>query len=201
MPRHPRIHLANVPTHVVQRGHNRCPVFLQDVDFRIYRSALSRAIDEYECILHAYALMTNHVHLLLTPTRADSLPHLFMSLGSRYSRYFNLKYTRSGTLWGNRYYASQIQSEAQLMRCYRYIDLNPVRAGLVATPDAYRWSSFRNNGHGHPDSLVMPHDLYLGLGRDDAARRAAYRELCRQGLEQDEVAAIRRAWKKSMPLI
>lgn len=186
--------------HVVQRGHNGCPVFLCEADHQVYLSALAWAMDEYACTLHAYTLMTNHVHLLITPLHVKSLPRMFMSMGSRYVRYFNHRYRRSGTLWNCRYFASLIRSDVQLLNCYRYIELNPVRAGMTADPGEYRWSSYRCNGEGRTDDLVKPHDLYLRLARDDQARREAYRELCRQGLTHEQVDAIRQAWKRGCAL-
>jgi putative transposase len=185
---------------VVQRGHNRCEVFYRENDYQMYLAALHWALRQYRCALHAYTLMTNHVHLLISPAETDSLPRLFMSLGSRYGQYFNQKYQRSGSLWGGRYYASLILSEEQLMRCYRYVELNPIRAGLTDTPSAYRWSSYRCNGEGQPDELVVPHELYMRLGLDDATRQANYRDLCAQALLPNEIAAIRRAVKRGTAL-
>lgn len=200
MPRLLRLPYTGTPLHVVQRGHNRCDVFHRDNDYQMYLAALNWGLQQYHCDLHAYTLMTNHVHLLISPMTLDSLPRLFMSVGSRYSQYFNQKYQRSGSLWGGRYYASLILDDQQMMRCYRYIELNPIRAGITQTPGAYRWSSYRSNAEGYADELVVPHELYLGLGRDPAARQANYRELCAQALLPQEIAAIRRATKRGNPL-
>lgn len=200
MPRTPRILLPNTPLHVVQRGHNGNPVFREDQDYRIYLQWLSWAIDENECDLHAYTLMTNHVHLLLTPLRVDRLTNVFMSIGRRYVQYFNEKYDRSGTLWGGRYYASPILCEVQLMRCYRYIELNPVRGGMVALPGAYRWSSYLHNAEGRTDALVVPHEVYTRLGLNESERHAAYRALCNEPLSRKEMNVIRRAWRHGKAL-
>ncbi|WP_371867834.1 transposase [Pseudoduganella rivuli] len=200
MPRLLRTPIISAPLHVVQRGHNRCDVFHRENDYLVYLAALQWALQQYRCELHAYTLMTNHVHLLISPADVDSLPRLFMSLGSRYCQYFNQQYQRTGSLWGGRYYASPILSDEQLMRCYRYIELNPMRAGMTNAPSAYHWSSYRCNGEGHPDDLVVPHELYLRLGLDEAARQANYRELCAQALHPQEIAAIRRAVKRGNPL-
>ncbi len=200
MPRLPRSPAIRTPLHIVQRGHNRSTVFYRDQDFQVYLAALRWAIEQYPCELHAYTLMTNHVHLLISPLDVDSLPRRFMSLGSRYGQYFNRQYQRTGSVWSSRYRASLILCEQQLMRCYRYIELNPVRAGMTASPGAYVWSSYRCNAEGMADDLVAPHDLYLRLGRDDAARQQAYRALCAQSLLPQEVSAIRRALNRGIAL-
>lgn len=200
MPRLLRTPFTHTPLHVVQRGHNRCDVFHRENDYLVYLAALNWALQQYRCDLHAYTLMTNHVHLLMSPMTLESLPRLFMSVGSRYGQYFNRKYQRSGSLWGGRYYASLILSDEQLMRCYRYIELNPIRAGITDAPGAYRWSSYRCNGEGQSDELVVPHELYLRLGRTEAARQANYRELCAEALLPQEIAAIRHAVKRGNPL-
>lgn len=200
MPRLLRIHSTCTPLHVVQRGHNRCEIFRCEYDYLVYLGALQWALEHYRCELHAYTLMTNHVHLLISPMDVDSLPRLFMSLGARYSQYFNQRYERSGSLWGGRYYASLILSEEQLMRCYRYIELNPMRAGMTDAPGVYRWTSYRCNGEGRTDELVVPHELYLRLGLDEASRQANYRDLCAQALLPQEISAIRYSLKRGTPL-
>nr|WP_229499295.1 transposase [Pseudoduganella ginsengisoli] len=200
MPRLLRIPSTCAPLHVVQRGHNRCEVFRREYDYLMYLAALQWALEHYRCDLHAYTLMTNHVHMLISPRDLDSLPRLFMSLGSRYGGYFNQKYQRSGSLWSGRYYASLILSDEHLMRCYRYIELNPIRAGMTDAPGEYRWTSYRCNGEGQLDELIVPHELYLRLGRDDATRQANYRDLCAQALLPQEMTEIRRALKRGTPL-
>lgn len=140
MPRRPRTHLNNVPLHIVQRGHNREPCFFAEEDYFTYLHWLNEALREASCQLHAFVLMTNHVHLLLTPQQAKDVPKLIISLGRRYVQYINKTYRRTGTLWDSRYKSSSIQAETYLLTCHRDIELNPVRAASVDDPGQYRWS-------------------------------------------------------------
>ena len=183
MPRRTRVHLDGVPLHIVQRGHNREPCFFAEEDYHTYLHWLDEALRENGCALHAYALMTNHVHLLLTPAKAAAVPKLMISLGRRYVQYINVSYLRTGTLWDNRYKSSLIQAETYLLGCMRYIELNPVRAAMVDDPAHYRWTSYRANGLGRADALVSPHPLYLALAGTKAERLAAYRALFRAELD------------------
>lgn len=144
MPRRTRVHLDDVPLHIVQRGHNREPCFFHEDDYGIYLYWLGKALGETGCMLHAYVLMTNHVHLLLTARKATAVPKLVMMLGRRYVQYINRTYQRTGTLWDSRYKSSAVQAETYLMTCQRYIELNPVRAGMVDDPAHYQWSSYRS---------------------------------------------------------
>ena len=141
MPRHPRFNLAGVPQHIVQRGHNRQPTFIDDADYRRYLVTLGSAARAHACDVHAYVLMPNHVHLLVTPRRSAGVSGLMQWLSGRYAQYVNIAHGRSGSLWEGRYRASLVDSEHYLLACYRYIELNPVRAGLVGDPGAYPWSS------------------------------------------------------------
>lgn len=200
MPRRPRLHLDHVPLHIVQRGHNRAACFFADDDYRVYLHWLGEALRESGCQLHAWVLMTNHVHLLITPDQAEAVPKLMISLGRRYVQYVNRTYGRTGTLWDSRYKSSLIDAEAYLLSCMRYIELNPVRAGMVADPGDYRWSSYRCNGLGADDALVTPHALYAGLDADGDTRRAAYRVLFRSALDSEAVDDIRLALSQSQPL-
>ncbi len=200
MPRRSRTHLDGVPLHIVQRGHNREPCFFADADYLGYLHWLSEALKESGCALHAYALMTNHVHLLITPEKAVAVPVLLISLGRRYVQYINRRYRRTGTLWDSRYKSSLVQPEPYLLACQRYIELNPVRAAMVQDPAHYRWTSYRANGLGQPDSLLSPHPLYLALGRNGTDRQAAYRGLIRARLDQEAIADIRLALNQSQPL-
>lgn len=143
MPRRHRILLDDVPLHIVQRGHNREPCFFAEEDYHTYLHWLGEALREHEAALHAYVLMTNHVHLLLTPRRADRVPRLVISLGRRYVQYINRSYRRTGTLWDSRYKSSVVQAVTYFLLCQRYIELNPVRAAMVDDPAHYRWSSYR----------------------------------------------------------
>ncbi|MDD2883234.1 MAG: transposase [Rhodoferax sp.] len=200
MPRRPRIHLDGVPLHIVQRGHNRQPCFFADADYLAYLEWLGDAARRTGCQLHAYALMTNHVHLLLTPADAQAVPRLMVTLGRRYVPYINAAYQRSGTLWEGRYKSSLIQSESYLLACMRYIELNPVRAGICPDPAHYRWSSYRANALGETTPLLTPHPLYATLGPDDARRQGAYRELFDQVLSDKTITDIRLALSQTQPL-
>lgn len=200
MPRRPRVHLDGVPLHIVQRGHNREPCFFAEEDYGSYLHWLSEALAETECALHAYALMTNHVHLLLTPTKAQAVPRLLIFLGRRYVQYINRSYRRTGTLWDSRYKSSAIQADTYLLICQRYIELNPVRAGMVNDPVHYRWTSYRKNALGQRDSRVTPHVLYSALGENDEERQCAYRALFRASLDRAAVDDIRLASNQSQPL-
>ena len=193
MPRRPRIHLAGLPLHIVQRGHNREACFFAEEDYHAYRHWLGEALKASACALHAYVQMTNHVHLLLTPPATEAVPQLLMSLGRRYVQYINKTYRRTGTLWDSRYKSSLVQADSYLMLCQRYIELNPVRAAMVDDPAHYRWSSYRANGLGQADPLLTPHPVYLALGSKEPERLAAYRALFRPELDDDAIGDIRMA--------
>lgn len=200
MPRRPRVHVDGVPLHIVQRGHNREPCFFGEDDYGSYLHWLGEALSEFECALHAYVLMTNHVHLLFTPRKAEAVPKLIISLGRRYVQYVNRSYRRTGTLWDSRYKSSLVQAETYLLACQRYIELNPVRAAMVEDPAHYRWTSYRSNALGQQDPRLTPHPLYLSLGRSDKDRQAAYRALFRAQLDRAAVDDIRLALHQSQPL-
>ena len=200
MPRRPRIQLDGVPLHIVQRGHNREPCFFSEEDYSSYLHWLEEALSVNECQLHAYALMTNHVHLLLTPKRAEAVPRLIMSLGRRYVQYINRTYKRTGTLWESRYKSSVIQADTYLLTCQRYIELNPVRAAMVDDPAHYRWTSYRHNALGLTDSRIAPHVLYQALGQTRKSRQTAYRALFRTQLDGAAIDDIRLALNQNQPL-
>lgn len=193
MPRRPRVMLPNVPVHVIQRGNNRQACFIADEDYRFYLDWLKEYAGKAGCLVHAYVLMTNHVHLLLSSSSSDGVGALMKALGQRYVQYVNRTYRRSGTLWEGRFRSCLTQEESYLLSCLRYIELNPVRAGMVQHPAEYRWSSYRANAQGEENNLVTPHPLYLALGADPEEREAAYRELFRFELEPGMVDAIRQA--------
>ena len=203
MPRQPRLDLPGVPQHVIQRGNNRQPCFLREQDYRCYVTQLNDAARSHDCRIHAYVLMTNHVHLLITPRAAGAVAQTMQSLGRRYVGYINATYRRSGTLWEGRYKSCLIDSQHYLMTCYRYIELNPVRAAMVDAPGAYPWSSYRCNAEGIVDMLVQPHEEYLGLGSTTEQRCAAYRSMFLDAIGQDRLDEIRvyiqqqRAWGTS----
>lgn len=200
MTRLPRFVLPGQPQHVIQRGNNRGPVFFAEEDYRFYLRCLDEACRTHGCEVHAYVLMTNHVHLLLTPSHERSISKALQSVGRRYVEHVNRGYGRTGTLWQGRYRATLIDSERYLFTCMRYIELNPVRAGLVAAPGAYRWSSYAGNGEGRADPLLTPHPLYQALAASDTGRRAAYRALFASALAEDTLAALREATNKGWVL-
>lgn len=193
MPRRARLLVPGVPVHLIQRGNNRSACFYADEDYRFYLDHLAEQAAKHGCTLHAGCLMTNHVHLLLTPQQENSLGGMMKALGQRYVQYVNRTYRRSGTLWEGRFRSCLLQDEAYVLACYRYIEMNPVRAGMVQHPADYRWSSYRANAQGDADAMLVPQALYLGLGSDADARQAAYRELFRHELEPGMVDKIRQA--------
>ena len=156
MPRRARLALAGIPWHIIQRGNNRAVCFHAEDDYQFYLHYLKTFADQFGCAVHAYVLMTNHVHLLLTPEREDSAALLMKHLGQRYVQYINRSYRRSGTLWEGRFRSCLTQSEDYVLACYRYIELNPVRAAMVIKPQDYRWSSFHANGMGKANAMHRP---------------------------------------------
>ncbi len=200
MPRRVRIYLPGHPVHLVQRGHNRDACFFNDDDYLAYKEWLGEALKKTGCALHAYVLMTNHVHLLLTPPKSESVSQLVISLGRRYVQYINKTYRRTGTLWDSRYKSSLIHADEYQLLCQRYIELNAVRAAMVNDPADYRWSSYRANGLGQADGLLTPHEVYLSLDRQDQVRQAAYRALFRSELDKEALADIRLALDQGQPL-
>jgi putative transposase len=200
MPRRPRIHLAGLPLHIVQRGHNREACFFTEDDYHTYRHWLGEALKASACELHAYVQMTNHVHLLLTPPAPEAVSQLVISLGRRYVQYINKTYRRTGTLWDSRYKSSLVQADSYLLLCQRYIELNPVRAAMVDDPAHYRWSSYRANGLGQADPLLSPHPVYSALGGTEPQRLAAYRALFRPELDGAAISDIRMALDQGQPL-
>lgn len=191
MARQPRIDLPGIAQHIIQRGNNRQACFFTDHDRRLYLRWLNLAAEKYGGSVHAYVLMANHVHLLATGAEAGALGRMMQSLGRRYVRYVNSRYQRTGTLWEGRYKSGLIDSDRHLLICYRYIELNPVRAGIVNQPGAYRWSSFSLNANGIKDEVITPHATYLSLGNSDAARLSAYRRLFQNVIHNDDIQAIR----------
>ena len=200
MARLPRYILPGQPQHVTQRGNNRAAMFVASADYHFFLECLKTACQRHGCGLHAYVLMTNHVHLLLTPDGRDSIGKVMQSLGRRYVRYFNVAYRRTGTLWEGRYRATPVDTERYLFACYRYIELNPVRAGMVTHPGDHPWSSHRANALGVTDPLVTPHARYSALGADDASRQAVYRTLFRGSLDETTLRDIRDGTNKGWAL-
>lgn len=193
MARPTRYFLPDQPLHVIQRGNNRQAIFFRDDDYRRCRDWLMSAAAEHGVAVHAYVFMTNHIHLLATPRHEASLPRMMQSLGRRYVRHLNTTYRRTGTLWEGRYRAAPIDSEAHFLACCRYIELNPVRAGLCAHPGDYPWSSYAAHALGAADELLADHALYRALGSAAAARQAAYGELFGQALDPAFIDELRAA--------
>jgi putative transposase len=188
-----RYFLPDQPLHVIQRGNNREPVFFAPDDYRQYLDWLGAAARERGVALHAYVLMTNHVHLLVTPSDATALSGMMQSLGRRYVRHVNSRYRRTGTLWEGRYRAAPIEADAHLLACMRYIELNPVRARMVRKPGNYRWSSYLANAEGQADALLELHPLYQGLGATAGMRARSYRGLFREVLGAEFLTELRAA--------
>jgi putative transposase len=193
MARLPRLVVPGSPHHIIQRGNNRQPVFFAESDYTLYLRWLKDSAEKHGCNVHAYVLMTNHVHLLLTPETNDSIGRTMQTLGRRYVRYFNGCYQRSGTLWEGRYKSSVVDSEQYLLTCYRYIEMNPVRAGMVVEPGHYPWSSYHANAFGKPDALLSIHPLYRALGTTEEERYQNYRALFNRKIEKQTLEDIREA--------
>ena len=187
MPRASRTFLPAVPLHVIQRGHDRRQCFFCDDDFQMYRGLLH----EQAVLVHAYVLMSNHVHLLVSVDDGASLDAMMKGVAQGYSQYFNARRGASGTVWDGRYKSCLVQTEGYFLTCQRYIELNPVRAGMVRFPGNYKWSSYRSNAEGRHDSLVTPHEMYRRLGRDGAERRQAYLRLFQEALTPIQIEQIR----------
>ena len=200
MARLPRFDLPDIPQHVVQRGNNRLPCFLDDQDRLRYLTLLRESLLATECRLHAYVLMDNHVHLLLTPPQPGAVGRLMQKLGRQYVGQFNARHQRTGTLWEGRYKAGLVDSDAHVLRCARYIDLNPVRARIIDDPSAYRWSSCAALCGIGDDALLSMHPTQIALGATAVERTRCYRQLLHEAVSLEELQAIRlylhqqRAW-------
>lgn len=193
MPRRARITLPHISHHIIQRGNNRQPCFYSEDDCRRYLNWLKTCSDESQCQVHAYVLMTNHVHLLVTPSDIKGLGQLMKNLGQRYAQYINRTYQRSGTLWEGRFRSCIAGEDDYVLACHRYIELNPVRAGMVSHPAEYPWSSYRANAQGEHDDVITQHPVYQRLARKDNERKKAYRELFRHQLAPIVIDDIRSA--------
>ena len=203
MARLPRYVIPGQPQHIIQRGNNRQTIFAAEADYQFFRDALVEASLKHGLAIHAYVWMTNHIHLLATPEFDDSISKVFQSVGRKYVQYFNYTYRRSGTLWEGRYRATVVDSERYLLTLMRYIELNPVWAGMVAHPRDYPWSShaFNAQGESGPNSdWLTPHREYLRLARSAAVRQAAYRLLFRAAVSNDDLRDIRECTHKGWAL-
>jgi len=190
MARLPRLTLPGYPHHIIQRGNNRQVIFVDTQDFETMLALLAESAQKFAVAVHAYVLMDNHFHLLATPSTAEALPLMMQAVGRSYVRYFNQRHGRSGTLWEGRYRSTLIETERYLLACMVYIDLNPVRAGMVVRPTDWRWSSHAHHLGLRSDALVTPHALYWALGNTPFAREAAYGELVQAGISASQQGAL-----------
>jgi putative transposase len=193
MARPPRLELPGVPLHVIQRGNNRAACFFSDVDRRFYLKCLARSASRAGCSIHAYVLMPNHVHLLVTPSKAGSVGAMMQEIGRRYVRVINTLHGRTGTLWEGRFKSCLVDSETYLLVCHAYIELNPVRAGLAAQPASYPWSSHAHYTSAKSDRLITEHGLFLGFGADRSERQAAFRSQFVNAIDRKTLTRIRDA--------
>lgn len=200
MPRQQRYFVPGVAAHIVQRGHNRAACFRRDNDYLLYLLHLRELSERHGCEVHAYCLMTNHVHLFLTPSSTHACISLMRDLGQRYVQYFNRCYGRRGTLWEGRYGSFLAESARYVIACYRYIEANPVDAGMVSDPAAYPWSSYAANTGARMDAMIKPHAEFLALGLDARSRLASYRGLVAEKLDPELVRQIEEAAESGYPL-
>lgn len=191
MARPHRLYLPGVTQHVMQRGNNRVDIFRSAHDYECFLYAMREAAIRFEVEIHAYALMTNHVHFMITAPRPTALPRAMQAVGRRYVPYFNERYGRTGGLFEGRYRSVLVDDESYWMTCMRYIELNPVRAGLVDTPEAYRWTSYRAHALEVPDILLCDHPMYLRLGETPDERARSWQAFCAQGIPDAELAEMR----------
>lgn len=200
MPRKPRFIIPGVPVHIVQRGHSRDPVFFEDADYSAYLGWLKSGVERYHCEIHAYVLMTNHIHILATPRETESITRMMQYVGRHYVPYINHTYGTTGSIWEGRYKAGLIQDEHYLLTCMRYIELNPVRADMVCSPADYRWSSYSANVQGNPNELITRHAIYLSLGESLDACCSAYKELFEAHVDLQDLNNIRSSLQTGTPL-
>ena len=203
MARLPRYVLPGQPQHIIQRGNNRQVIFTSDADFQFFRDAMVTAAEHHGLAIHAYVWMGNHIHLLATPEYEQSISRVFQSVGRKYVQYFNRTYQRTGTLWEGRYRATVVDSEQYLLTVMRYIELNPVRAGLTAHPRDYPWSSYARNAQaatGANSDWITPHPQYLRIARSAAARLSGYRALFKAAIGKSDLAQIRDCTHKGWAL-
>lgn len=200
MARLPRFVIPGQPQHVIQRGNNRELIFVADEDYHYYLQKLFDGCKKHDVELHAYILMTNHVHLLMTPFSENGISKVMQFIGRYYVQYFNFQYQRTGTLWEGRYKATLLDSEGYLLTCSRYLELNPVRADRVKTPADYPWSSFHYNALGKEDKLLTPHSVYKRLGSNSAQRQSNYYALFNHHIPKQTLEDIRSATNKAWVL-
>ena len=200
MPRKPRFYLPGVPVHIVHRGQSRDPVFFESQDYATYAYWVGEAAKRYDVRVHAFVLMTNHIHFLVTPSGAKNISLFMQFIGRRYVPYINHKYGRSGSIWEGRYKSSLVNAEEYFLTVMRYIELNPVRAGMVDVPGHYRWSSFCHNAGVREISFITPHRIYLELAKDIGDRIRAYQTLFAGQIDPELMKRIAEAWQTGTPL-
>jgi putative transposase len=200
MARLPRLWIPGAPQHLVVRGNNRQAIFRSDGDRIMFHRCLVETSRRFGVEVHAYVLMTNHVHLLATAPASGAISSVFQALGRRYVSYFNYLHGRSGTLWEGRFRACIVQTERYLLMCQRYIELNPVRAGVTPKPEDFPWSSHRFYARGLPDDVVTPHPVFVGLAAGEEARRTLYGSFLSCDVASSEIEQIRQALNKGWPL-
>ena len=177
MARLPRIVIPDQPLHIMHRGNNRLDIFESEEDMARIKDDIAVSLEKSACSLHAYVVMTNHLHLLATPKDKTELAKFMQSVTNRYVRYFNKQRNRTGTIWEGRFKSCLIDSYQYLFSLYRYVEMNPVSAGIVESAADYRWSSYHHNALGETDALITEHELYMNLAREPEQRRRYYREL------------------------
>jgi putative transposase len=195
----PRVSVPGLALHVVQRGNNRQAVFFHETDYVAYLDLLFESAARCEVSVHAFVCMTNHVHILLTPWEDNAASRMMQRLGALYAASINAVYRRTGSLWEGRFKSSLVDSQRYVLACYRYIELNPVRAGIVRQPSDYRWSSNRHHVAGSSDYPIRAHAEWLALGADAAKRRRRYSELIAEGVTELELEQFRRCARKGLP--
>jgi putative transposase len=200
MSRRLRVFFADVAAHIVQRGADRAVCFRSDNDRILYLLHLRELSERFGCTVHAYCLMTNHVHLLVTPTREGSIQAMMKGLGQRYAQFFNRRYERTGPLWDGRYHSCIAESSYYVLACYRYIELNAVRAGMVNRAVEYRWSSYRANAEGAEDQVTRPHAEFLALGNTPESRKNAYQMMVERVMDAPLLESIRASTNGGYPL-
>ncbi len=200
MARQPRFSLPGQPQHIIQKGNNRKIIFNSDRDFRFYKDKLAEKCLEHKLAVHSYVLMPNHTHILATPYTDKSITRVFQSVGRCYAQYYNYIHNRTGTLFEGRYKATLVDSETYLLDVYRYIELNPVRSGLVSCPYDYEWSSYHFNALGQEDTLVTPHEKYIELSDKLNSIKEAYMDLFKEDLDKEVIKEITEATNKSWVL-
>jgi len=200
MARMHRLSLAGIPQHILQRGNNHLPSFFSSDDYELYLDYLDDAAEKYDVKVHAYCLMPNHVHLLMMPNSTNGISRVLQDLGRRYVRNINYRYGRTGTLWEGRYHSCLVERGNRLLDCYRYIETNPVRTGIVNKPEDYKWSSYCHNAFGEPNAIIFPHSEYLKLGLTEQWRRFAYKKLFNTEIDVGVIREIREATQSNRVL-